>query len=65
MWDFPVLHEIAMYLNPRSPLTFVFLALAALAASLVYTQDMSQGLTWLLLVLFTVLALCPDREGED
>jgi hypothetical protein len=65
MRDFPLLRELATHLSPFSPITYVFLALVALAACFVSDPDMSHRLTWLLLVLFAVLALCPDREVED
>ena len=60
-----MLRELTVYVSPYSPTTYVFLALVALASCFISDPDLSHRLTWLLLVLFTVLALGPDGETQD
>ena len=46
------------------PTAYVFLALIAIAVSFLYVVDMSTDTRWLLLVVFSTLALIPDTGGR-
>lgn len=59
------LGDIRNLLSPYSPLTYVFLALIAISICFMYFPDMSPETSWLLLVLFSVLALSPGAEVEE
>ena len=65
MGEIPGLHDLATLLCPCSPATFVFPALIAIAAYFMSVPDMGQERSWLLLVLFAVLALIPDTEPDE
>jgi hypothetical protein len=46
------------------PTAYVFLALIAIAVSFLSVADMSADTRWLLLVVFSTLALIPDTGGR-
>ena len=59
------LQGLTTLLSPYSPVTYVFLALMTISIFIISMPDISDESTWLMLVLFTVLALIPDAEKEE
>lgn len=59
------LGDLWQFLCPYSPLTYVFLALLAISIYFIFVPDVSSELSWLLLLLFSVLALSPGVELEE
>ena len=59
------LGDLRQLLSVCSPLTYVFLALLAISIYFIFVPEMSPEFSWLLLVLFAVLALSPGAELEE
>lgn len=52
-------------LHPCSPLTYMFLTLLAISLYFMFTPGLSTETSWILLVLFAVVALSPGAELEE
>jgi hypothetical protein len=55
----------AWCLAPCSPTTYVFLLLLAIVITFIAKPDIDHDISWILLLLFAVLALAPDTAKEE
>jgi hypothetical protein len=65
LWGAGAARSIVWLFSPCSPTTYVFLLLLTIVVCVITLPDLNVELCWLLVILFSVIALSQDSEREE